>query len=276
MSCDARFLPDPAQFELALDAVPGWREDVVSRRFEPMQSGGINANWHVRTARGEFVLRFDPGDERGRELGIDRVRERMLQGAAAEAGLAPAWLASAVDLRWMVRAFIPGRVWTAADFDSPEQLRRLGARLALLHALPVPALPRFDPIALIEGYAARLTAQSPVSRAMLDADIARCRHLLDASGSTTRAAAIIHSDLHGGNIVDDGQLWLLDWEYAQIGDPLCDLAGLTAHHPPLGARGAELLRSAGLAGAATPAELEALAGVYRTINSLWRRCAWES
>jgi aminoglycoside phosphotransferase (APT) family kinase protein len=86
---------------------------------------------------------------------------------------------------------------------------------------------------------------------------------------------IVHSDLHAGNIVDDGQLWLLDWEYAQVGDPLCDLAGLIAHHPPLGARREELLELAGLSGVATPAELEALAGVYRSINSLWQRCAWE-
>ena len=86
----------------------------------------------------------------------------------------------------------------------------------------------------------------------------------------------MHSDLHAGNLVDDGQLWLLDWEYAQVGDPLCDLAALIAHHPQLGARGAALLEMARLADVATPAELEALAGVYRLINSLWQRCAWES
>ena len=276
MSCDARFLPDAELFEQALDAVPGWREDVGSRRFEPMASGGINANWHVWTSRGEFVVRLDQRAGLGRELGVDRTRELALHTVAAAAGLAPAWIATAADLRWTMRVFVPGRVWTAGDFDQPPQLRRLCARLAELHALAAPAIPRFDPLALVQGYAARLSAANPALRAPLDAEISRCEALLHAAGSAGRAPAIVHSDLHAGNIVDDGQVWLLDWEYAQVGDPLCDLAGLIAHHPPLGARRAELLELAGLSGVATPAELEALAGVYRLINSLWQRCAWAS
>ena len=278
MSCEAGFLPDPRLFEQALDAVPGWGVDAASRSFEPMESGGINANWRVRTRLGEFVLRLDQRAGLGQQLGVDREREWVLHTAAAGAGLAPSLLARAADLRWTVRTFIPGRVWTAADLDRPDQLQRLGARLEALHALPVPApvRERFDPVALVSRYAARLSAVSPAARAPLDADVARCRELLDAAGSASRAAAIVHSDLHAGNLVDDGQLWLLDWEYAQVGDPLCDLAALIAHHPQLGARGAALLEMARLADVATPAELEALAGVYRLINSLWQRCAWES
>lgn len=276
MSCDTGFLPDSELFERALDAVPGWHEDAASRRFEPMESGGINANWHVWTRCGEFVLRLDQRAGLGRELGVDRAREFTLHGAAAAAGLAPPLLATAEDLRWTIRTFIRGRVWTATDFEHPSQLQRLGARLAVLHALPAPALQRFDPLALVERYAAQLSAANAALRATLEDDIARCRSLLDAAGSTARAPAIVHSDLHARNLVDDGQLWLLDWEYAQVGDPLCDLGGLIAHHPPLGVRGAELLEFAGLSGVATPAELEALAGVYRLINSFWQRCAWGS
>lgn len=276
MSCDARFLPDPALFEQALDAVPGWRDDAAARRFEPMESGGINANWHVFTLRGEFVLRLDRRAGIGQELGVDRARELALHAAAAAAGLAPPILASAPDLRWTIRSFIRGRVWTSADLDSSHQRRRLGDRLAMLHSQPVPSWPRFDPLSVVERYAQRLIAAQPAARAKLETEVARCRALMQQTGSAHRRPAIVHSDLHAGNLVDDGRLWLLDWEYAQVGDPLCDLAGLIAHHPPLGACAAELLAVTALAETATPAELDALAGVYRQINSLWQRCAWAS
>ncbi len=276
MSCEARFLPDPVLFEQALDAVPGWCEDAAARRFEPMESGGINANWHVVTRRGEFVLRLDRRAGVGRDLGVDRERELTLHAAAAAAGLAPPILTSAPDLRWTIRGFIRGRVWTSADLDSSAQRQRLGARLAVLHAQPVPSCPRFDPLSVVERYAQRLIAKRPEARASLGDEVARCRALMQQTGSALRAPAIVHSDLHAGNLVDDGRLWLLDWEYAQVGDPLCDLAGLIAHHPPLGACAVELLAVTGLAETATPAELDALAGVYRQINSLWQRCAWES
>ena len=39
-----------------------------------------------------------------------------------------------------------------------------------------------------------------------------------------------HNDLLPGNILDDGdRLWLIDWEYAGLGTPLFDLAGLASN-----------------------------------------------
>lgn len=39
-----------------------------------------------------------------------------------------------------------------------------------------------------------------------------------------------HNDLLPGNIIDDGdRLWLIDWEYAGLGTPLFDLAGLASN-----------------------------------------------
>src|SRR5207244_398033 len=41
---------------------------------------------------------------------------------------------------------------------------------------------------------------------------------------------LCHNDLLAANILDDGaQVWLVDWEYAGIGHPLFDLAGISAN-----------------------------------------------
>ena len=41
---------------------------------------------------------------------------------------------------------------------------------------------------------------------------------------------LCHNDLLPANVVDDGdRLWLIDWEYAGIGNPLFDLAGVAAN-----------------------------------------------
>jgi thiamine kinase-like enzyme len=41
---------------------------------------------------------------------------------------------------------------------------------------------------------------------------------------------LCHNDLLPANILDDGnELWLVDWEYAGIGNPLFDLAGVSSN-----------------------------------------------
>ena len=41
---------------------------------------------------------------------------------------------------------------------------------------------------------------------------------------------ICHNDLLNANFLDDGQIRILDWEYAGMGDPAFDLANFSTHH----------------------------------------------
>jgi thiamine kinase-like enzyme len=41
---------------------------------------------------------------------------------------------------------------------------------------------------------------------------------------------LCHNDLLAANLIDDGdRVWLVDWEYAGMGHPLFDLAGVSAN-----------------------------------------------
>ncbi|MFO0952449.1 MAG: phosphotransferase [Isosphaeraceae bacterium] len=68
---------------------------------------------------------------------------------------------------------------------------------------------------------------------------ARLPHDIDAMMEDARALArrmapyvpvLCHNDLLPSNVLDDGErVWLVDWEYAGIGHPLFDLAGISAN-----------------------------------------------
>jgi thiamine kinase-like enzyme len=53
-----------------------------------------------------------------------------------------------------------------------------------------------------------------------------------------------HNDLLSANFIDDGErLWIVDWEYAGMGDPYFDLANFAANHE-LDADGEAALKAA--------------------------------
>ena len=64
-------------------------------------------------------------------------------------------------------------------------------------------------------------------------------------------------------------LWLLDWEYAQLADPLYDVACVLAYYPQAQPHADELAGGAGLTGAGVAARLEAAMRVYDGLSELW-------
>lgn len=271
MSCPSPFGVDPALFEAALAAVPGWGEPGTT--LVPIEGGGVNQAYRIVTRAGDFLLQIAPEAARAALLGLDATREQCLQAAAARAGLAPAVIARDAAGRWRVRRYVAGRTWTPADIDDLGQLGRLMEWLRALHALPVPQeVPVLDAAALLRRWSDRLGSPGGGAMAEVDAALGALR----SAGDRRRRPCIVHGDLHAGNIVDGRPLQVLDWEYAQVADPLCDLASMIALQPQLEARSTWLLEASGCAARAAPQELAAWVRVYRCINSLWQRLAWAS
>ena len=251
----------------ALAWVPGVRSDLAPLRIEKLLGGSVNDSWRVDTERGRFVLRVDGPP--WRRPGVEREREHILHEAAARGGLAPRIVLQAPDAGVRVCEYLDGRSWTAADFVQPLQLRRLGDQLAQLHALPVPLeVEPFDPGACARAYLSQLgdePAADPNTRAQVaSVDAAALRV---AAG--TRGLAIVHGDLAHGNLLDGERLWLLDFEYAQVADPLYDIACVLAYYPEARAQIASLLSAANLNGADLAERLAAAESVYATLSELW-------
>jgi thiamine kinase len=273
VSCPTPLLRDPHAFEAGLAAVPGWGHEPGTDRVEPVGAAGPNASFKVTTAAGAWLLRIAHDPALAELLGVDAGRERALQRCAAAAGLAPSSTAADSGACWQLRPWIEGRVWQADDFDRRTGRQRIAQTLRQLHAVPPPPPARvtLDPMALAQRWVAQLGAAAPSDA------IDEVRASLAVIDPSRRPTAIVHSDVHPGNVIDTGQrLWLIDWEYAQVGDPLCDLAAMLAAMPALDAHAVELLELLGLAGRVAPGELEAWTRVYRRINSLWQSLAWAS
>jgi thiamine kinase-like enzyme len=254
---------------VALAWVPGVRSEVPPLRIEPLLGGSVNDSWRVDTAQGRFVLRID--GPAWRRPGVDRNREQQLHEAAAGAGLAPRVLLRSEADGVQVSEYLEGRRWSADDYIQLPQLRRLGERLAQLHALEVPAgVVPFDPVACAHEYlqlARDEPATNPATVKILAAIDASARQVADG----TAGHAIVHGDLAHGNVLDGAQLWLLDWEYAQCADPLYDVACALAYYSQARPQAAQFLAAAGLEGPGLAERLGAAIRVYEGLSELWHR-----
>lgn len=242
-------------------------------RLERLPGGSINDSWRVDTREGRFVLRLN--GPAWRRPGVDRAREQLLHEAAAAAGLAPRVVAAEDGAGALVCEYIEGRTWAERDFSLAEQVQRLGERLARLHSLEAPNGPgRFDPEACARAYLRQVSAERAVAAGAAEvlAGIRAAALEVDAAAADPR---IIHGDLVHGNLLDGAQLWLLDWEYAQLADPLYDVACVLAYYPQARPHAASLLAAAGLDSRGHSARVRPAAYVYRALTWLWHQARGE-
>ena len=250
--------------------VPGCENGDAPFSQELMGGGKVNRSFLVRTRRGRFVVRLNESAES--DPGLDRVRERMLHTVAAGAGIAPAIIYASPDHSCFITDYVEGRTWTPHYFTRMRDLRALGQRLAMLHALSPPVVARFDPMATARRYAETIIRGDPGEMDRIGNLLERGDQAFERSGSRRRPACIVHSDLHHGNVITADRIYFIDWEYAHLGDPLFDLACIIGYYPRAVTHGELLLKASGLdAQGATEVELTELTRVFNLLTFLWYR-----
>jgi thiamine kinase len=258
-------IPAPA----LLSAVPGLGQGDSPLACERLPGGTVNESWRVDTCVGRFVLRKD--GPAWRRPGVERERELQLHALAAQAGIAPRIVNALPALGLLVCEYLPGHDWRAADFAEPRRLGQLGERLAQLHALPAPQIAPFAPLAIFDDYLARCTPQARAQGAALRPALLAGQQRVAAGG---RPHCIVHGDLVHGNLRSGERLWLLDWEYAQVGDPAWDLGCVLAYYPSARPALGSLLAAAGLPDAEE--SVLAAAFVYRVLSWAWHQARGEA
>jgi thiamine kinase len=250
--------------------VPGCEDGEPPFSQELIGGGRVNHSFLVRTRRGRFVVRLN--DNSNAEPGLDRDRELALHSAAALAGIAPPVVYAAPDRSSLITEFVDGRLWTPHYFSRMRDLRALGQRLRALHAITPPAVPRYDPLVTARRYADTILRQAPEESGRLQLLLANGAGALARSGWGKRPFSVVHGDLHHGNVLTADRVYFIDWEYAQVADPLHDLACIMAYYPRAAAHGGLLLEASGLdATGATPEMLADLTNVFTLVNYLWYR-----
>jgi thiamine kinase-like enzyme len=191
----------------------------------PLAGGITNHNFKVDVDGQSFVLRM--GGAKTDLLGIDRRVEREANRRAAEIGVGPPVEALGEADGWLVTRFIAGRAISPEDMRRPDTIRRVAAVVRRIHdALPIPG--RFDAHAVVEEYrreAASRGVEIPDAYAEAHATSERIR-----AARGTLPLSPCHNDLLNANFLDDGEIRIVDWEYAGMGDRFFDLANLSVNH----------------------------------------------
>jgi len=186
---------------------------------EPLGGGITNHNFKVRAGGESFVLRV--GGKGTEMLGIDRRVEHEASLAAAALGIAPEVVAFLEPEGYLVTRFVAGEPGRVSVREAANLLRCFHAGQA------IPG--DFDAFAVIEAYtatayAAGIGRPSGYAEAKQTVDrIARRRGSFEACPC--------HNDLLAANFIHAGErLWIVDWEYAGMGDPAFDLANFAVNN----------------------------------------------
>ena len=235
--------------------------------FEPIAGSLSNFAWHVSVpGQDRFVRYARAGNE---QLGADLHAEGEILRLVAEAGLAPRVVRCDPSARLLVTQWIAG----AKDDPSPggcdRTIRQVAPMLCQLHELEPPPGVRVVDFAV---QVRRLEAALP-TEAVRPALAACAEEVLSRLGPG-RADALCHHDIHAQNLVTDpaGRLWLVDWEYAGLSEPIFDLASC-ASQLELSAAGIGLLCDEYIraGGTVDPARLDLARWAFDYVQWLWYR-----
>jgi aminoglycoside phosphotransferase (APT) family kinase protein len=206
-----------------VDEVVGrhWPGQVLQVR--PLPGGITNSNFLVDLAGRSLVFRV-PGKDTDL-LGIERRSEVLAQGLAAVAGVAAALILVDPPTGCLVSGFVHGRQVPPPELAAEPMLGHLADTIRTVqHCGRVPAV--FDPLAVIRRYhrcAEQRGVAEPFDYAGQLAVVERFR-----ARRAFSPTVLGHNDLLAGNIIYDGSLKLIDWEYAGMTDPYFDLANVSA------------------------------------------------
>jgi Ser/Thr protein kinase RdoA (MazF antagonist) len=214
--------PDRERIARALVALMG----PTDTGFEPQRLGGGlgHVSYLVALKEQRYVLRLK-ADSAGATLGLEE--EFALLRAAAAAGITAEPVRMDVETGSMLIRFVPhAATLSEVAAREPTNVARIAKLLRRLHA--VRAVVRvFEPLRHAEAYfvaAAREAPLAPHERRL--AEELRTR----ATDYARRypPSVVCHNDLVAANILDAGDLMLIDFEYAARAAPILDLASLAA------------------------------------------------
>ena len=223
-----------------LEAFLGFRVDTLM----PSPEGHSGFTYFVETERGPYVLRLPPPGTRIAGP-ADVVRQGRIMAALHAAGLpAPAIAKMSTDPVIDGRPFIlmergPGvRIEKAAREHDPRAIAHSAVEvLQRLQALPLDQTGIGDEDAVpLQVEMMRWGALMQRAPDELTGRAGELGGLLASQVPDARPATLVHGDYHYGNMLFTGAevTTVLDWEIAQIGQPLLDLGALcvvAGRHP---------------------------------------------
>lgn len=207
-----------------LKKIPGWEDRQAE--VSPLGGGLTNQNFRVDIDEESFVLRVC--SESTDPLGIDRDHEYACLKIIADLGIGAEVIHYSPDDGILVVRFVQGKPVSAAETREPDKLKRIIDAVKCYHHGPeFPG--RFSAFQTARDYHG-LAIEKGVSFPDSLPEVFELMERVENSLSGVQTSVPCHNDLLAANFLDDDKkIWILDWEYAAMGDPFFDLGNFAVN-----------------------------------------------
>ena len=195
----------------------------------PLTGGITNLNYRIDADGQSYVLRITGADTE--LLGIRREVEYVANLEAGKLGVAPQVVYFIEPEGYLVTRFVDGVRVPPEEMVKPENIRRVAEKVRTFHRHAPPLAGEFNVFRRVE----MLTATSRRNHCKFPANfywiVQKMREVEDAFRRDPYVPRPCHDDLLNLNFLDEhGDLRILDWEYAGMGDIFFDLSNFAHHH----------------------------------------------
>ena len=242
-------------------------KDVRSENIglERLSGALTNVSYKVTTEAGAYVLRLAGA---GTSDYVDRTAEGHNARAAAAAGVNAEVLYFDAREGTMLTRFVEGVGMDEDGFSGdPWAPARAALALKRVHGAGRVFESRFDAFAMIDGYVDllhRLRMPLPEDYYEVGKEAEAVRRALEAS---PMPLAPCHNDPWPGNLLDTGgDIYIIDWEYSGMNDPVWDLGDLSVE-AGFGPEQDQAMMETYYGGPA-PAALYSRLALYKTMSDL--------
>jgi thiamine kinase-like enzyme len=211
------------EVEAIIKRIPEWK-DAGNLQVESF-AGLTNTNYLVTVNGDRFVLRVS--GKNTAQLGINRQYEFEALSVVSQAGIGAQVVHYLLPEGHLVTKFINGHHLTLEEYRTPENIQRIVKAVKLLHQLPLPKAV-FSPFHRVESYARQAQSMQVSFPGDFDRLLEKMKKIeQEQARDTSPWQKFCHNDLFCVNVLDDGKIWFIDWEFAGVGDIYYDLATLT-------------------------------------------------
>jgi len=200
----------------------------------PLSGGITNMNFKIDADGKSYVIRL--AGEGTDQLGILRDVEYAANFAAGQLGIAPEVVYFIRPENYIVTRFVIGKVIPPDVIKQPDYLARVAKKIRLFHRQGPKLKGEFNVFRRVE----MLTKISKSHNAKFPFDwdwiMQKTKEVEIALAKDPYTPTPCHDDLLNLNWLEEevpgdiGELRLLDWEYAGMGDIFFDLANFSHHH----------------------------------------------
>jgi thiamine kinase-like enzyme len=200
----------------------------------PLSGGITNLNFRVDADGRSYVIRLT--GENTELLGIRRDVEYAANHAAGQLGIAPEVMHFIEPENYIVTRFINGKGIPPEVIKQPDYLARVVKKIRLFHVRGPKLEGEFNVFRRVE----MLTKVSKKNNGRFPFDfdwmMQKMNEVEESLSKAPHTPRPCHDDLLNLNWLEEdvpgeiGEIRLLDWEYAGMGDSVYDLANFSSHH----------------------------------------------